>query len=402
MPHATGGTLGRTLALLVVLILGAALVWGIVSRLSQSKQAARAQRQPGPVPVEAAEVRTGLIVDRRVFNGTLRARAAFDVAPKISGRIERLTVDIGDEIARDAVIAELDSDEYDQAVLEAQADLAVAQAEQAQAHSALQIAEREYERLKSLREKGIASESEYDAARSVFEARSAALDVAKAQVQRRQSLLRTAEIRRDYTNIKATWSEGDARRVVGERYAEEGDTVAANQPIVTVLEIDVVLAVVTVTESDYGRMRLGQGAALRVDAYADRTFEAKVVRLSPQFSAQTRQANIELRAENPGRLLKPGMFVRVEVALDRAEGATIVPIQALVKRGGEQGVFVIAETGDKVRWAPVKVGITEGEEVQVVGEGVSGRVVTLGQQLITDGAAVRVSAGDSPPAGVAR
>jgi multidrug efflux pump subunit AcrA (membrane-fusion protein) len=103
---------------------------------------------------------------------------------------------------------------------------------------------------------------------------------------------------------------------------------------------------------------------------------------------------MELEIANPDHLLKPGMFVRAEVVLDRVDDATIVPLGALVTREGKTGVFVLDDAGDRVAWRvawrPVEVGIQHGDRVQVVGEGVAGSVVTLGQQLIDDGSAVTV------------
>ena len=83
---------------------------------------------------------------------------------------------------------------------------------------------------------------------------------------------------------------------------------------------------------------------------------------------------------------------RADVTLGRAEDATIVPYTALVSRGEASGVFVV--DGEQVRWRPVEVGIRDGERVQVIGEGVQGRVVTLGQQLVGDGSRITIPGAD--------
>ena len=95
--------------------------------------------------------------------------------------------------------------------------------------------------------------------------------------------------------------------------------------------------------------------------------------------------------------LKPGMFALVSIVLDRADEAVLVPESALTKRAEETGVFVIA-AGDTVVWRPVEVGIRHQGMVQISGEGLTGSVVTLGQQFLDDGSAVilggKVSAQD--------
>jgi multidrug efflux pump subunit AcrA (membrane-fusion protein) len=98
--------------------------------------------------------------------------------------------------------------------------------------------------------------------------------------------------------------------------------------------------------------------------------------------------------ENPGHRLKPGMFIRATVVLERVPQTTIVPEDALVSREDQAGVFVVNADGKTVRWRPVKVGIQEGGLAQVEGDGLSGLVVTLGQHLIDDGSLVSISKRD--------
>jgi multidrug efflux pump subunit AcrA (membrane-fusion protein) len=84
------------------------------------------------------------------------------------------------------------------------------------------------------------------------------------------------------------------------------------------------------------------------------------------------------------------MFIRATVVLRRVENAIIVPQQALTKRNERDGVFVVTPDGQAVVWREVSVGIREGDRVQVAGEGLSGYVVTLGQQLVDDGSRITI------------
>ncbi|MCG3111392.1 MAG: efflux RND transporter periplasmic adaptor subunit [Candidatus Manganitrophus sp. SB1] len=366
--------------------------WTAFSRMQDGADPKAARRDTPPAPVEVAPIEQGPIVLRRTFSGTLEALAEFVVAPKVSGRVEGLAVDLADTVRRGQVVAELDDDEHLQAVAQARADLAVAKANLAEAESGLDIALRELQRIETLLERGVASESQRDTAKINQLAKQAQLDVAEAQLTRAESSLETANIRLRYTKITADWSGGDDRRVVAERYVDEGQTVSANAPLLLIVELDPLTGVIFVTEKDYARLRVGQTASLMTDAYPGEPFEGRIARIAPVFREATRQARVEMKIENAKRRLKPGMFIRATIVLDRVPETTIVPEQALTTRGDRTGVFVVNEADRTVAWREVTVGIREGGRVQVEGEGLSGRVVTLGQQLVDDGSRVTIPA----------
>ena len=380
----------------IVLLLCGLVGWGIYQRLADTaSEKGRKDKNTGPVPVEVAPIQSGTIERIRTFSGTLQAHAEFVVAPKVSGRVEQLDVDLADVVKRGQVVARLDNDEYVQAIRQAEADLAVAQANLAEAESLLKIAERELQRIDKLRERGVSSESQRDTAKADQLAKQAHVEVTKAQVIRARAELETARIRLGYTQVTAGWRGGSEQRVVAERYVDEGETVTANAPLLRIVELNPIEVVIYVTERDYASLQPGQHANLSTDAYPDATFHGQIVRISPVFRESTRQAQVELRVDNPRFRLKPGMFVRVMVVLERVSEATIVPEQALVKREEQEGVFLVSADGDSAHWHPVRVGIRQGERVQVTGEGLQGRVVTLGQQLLDEGSAIRIATVDT-------
>lgn len=384
--------------LLLTLVLGgAALLLGraIYLRLQQGDARGGSGGERAAAPVEVAPVERGPILRHRTISGTLEATAEFVLAPKVGGRLERLGADLADPVRRGAIVAWLDDDEYVQAVAQASADLAVARANLAEATSALEIARRGLQRVSTLQERGVASESQLDAARADELAKEAAVEVARAQVTRAEAAVETARIRLGYTKMKAEWTGGDEERVVAQRFVDEGDTVAANTPILSIVELDPIKGVVYVAERDYAMLRPGQPAELTTQAYPGVSFEGVIERIAPVFREATRQARVELRVKNPDRRLRPGMFIRATVELGRAEEALIVPFAALTSRGDVTGVFVVDEERRTVAWRPVRVGIRDGDRVQVGGEGVAGRVVTLGHQLLEDGAAITIP-GDAP------
>jgi RND family efflux transporter MFP subunit len=337
-----------------------------------------------PVPVEAAAIKQGQISLRRTFSGEIRSNAEFSVAPRVSGRIGRLTVDMADIVSRGQLVAQLDNDEYVQAVARAEAELEVVEANLAEARSALKTADRELERIETLRRRGVASESNLDAARAQQTEAAARVAVAEAQVTRALASAKTEKIRLGYTRVTADWNGGSEKRVVAERFVDEGDTVSANTPLVSIVELDPIIAVIFVTEKDYTRLKPGMPATLTTQAWPGRVFSGKIARIAPVFGQSTRQARVELLVENTDHSLKPGMFIRASVILRQVDDAVIVPEAAIIIRNDQPGVFVVDQDSEKALWQPVKVGILENGLIQVHGLDPAGMVVTLGQQLIDD------------------
>lgn len=383
----------RWMPLALVLAIVMLLAWLIAQRLLQDDQRITAGRggDERAVPVEVAAVEQGPIELRRTFTGSLDAHAEFVVAPKIDGRIEDITVDLADTVTRGEVVARLDNAEYVQEVAQAEADLAVAKANLAEARSQLTIAERELKRLDKLRDRGVSSESQLDLARADQLAKQAHVEVTRAQVRRAEAALAMARIRLGYTEVTADWAGGSEQRQVAERFLDEGETVSANAALLRIVELNPLTAVFYVTERDYALLEPGQHAELRTDAFSGEVFSGEIVRIAPVFRANTRQARVEVMVDNPGLRLKPGMFARISLVLDRVEHATLVPEQALVTREGHSGVFQVTEDGAGVIWREVDVGIHQDGRVQVSGGDLAGRVVVLGQQLLKDGSAIRVA-----------
>lgn len=375
---------GTTLALLLMTACGQG------DNQQPKTKAARA------APVEVAAITQGPITLWRTFNGTLAARAEFTAAPKIGGRVELLAVNLADPVTRGQMVAALDNGEYVQAVTQAEADLAVANANLVETTSALEIAKRDFARVQTLNRRGVASESQFDATMANLAAKEASLEVTRAHLARAEALLETARIKLGYTRVTADWHGGASQRVVAERYVDEGHTVAANTPLLRIVELDPLTGIIFVTEKDYARLQVGQTAQLTTDAYPGETFAGRLDRISPVFQKETRQARVELAIANPGFRLKPGMFVRATVQLAHVADATIVPEAALTSRDNQTGLFVVNAKQQTVTWQPVQIGIREGNQVQVMGTNPGGLVVAMGQQLLDDGSLITISSAAKP------
>ena len=393
---------------LLVLAIIAMAGWQLYSRIVKTDVQQKTDRAAVAVAVETRPIYKDTIHDIGVFTGSLEAKSRFDVAPKVAGWLKELLVDVGDTVERNQVIALLDDEEFAQEVEQARAELQVAKANAANYASDLDIANREYERSKQLREKQIASASELDVSEASFNASQTRYKVSLAQVAQKEAALKTALVRLSYTKVRAFWKDdnqpriegalpsnrglqvrdANTPRVVGERFVDVGELLSVNQPIVSILENNPLTAVVYVIERDYPKVTIGQQAVVTTDAYPGRTFTGSITRIAPLLKESSRQARLEMEVPNPDHTLKPGMFVRARVEFSRHENATLVPLPALVKRNNKDGVFVADTKNLKAHFVPVTTGIINGEIVEITEPQISGLVITMGNHLLENGSSI--------------
>jgi len=378
----------KTFVIMILVVILGALSWEVYQKIPSADEENSRRRGKTAVPVEIKPVLRTTIRDVGLFTGTLYPRSKFIVAPKIAGRLEKLNVDIGDEVKDKEVVAVLEDSEYVQQVDQARAELEVAKANLEETRSSLTNARRELARVKALRQKKIASESELDSAEALFRAQEAKFKVAQAQIAQKQAALKAAQIRLSYTKICVSCEGADARWVVGEKFVDEGSMLAANSSIVSVLDIGVLTAVVHVIEREYAKVRIGQTASVNTDAYPGKTLTGRIVRLAPQLKETSREARVEIEIENREGLLKPGMFVRVRLEFEKHENATVIPQSALVSREGRQGVFSADVDSMTARFVPLTLGISSGESIEVLSPSLKGPIITLGQHLLEDGSSI--------------
>ena len=382
----------KKLIIAIIILSGISVLgWQIYQKVSDSTKDFKHQRQNVPVAVEVALVKKASIREVGDFTGSLHPLSEFIMAPKIAGRLEKLLVNIGDTVKSGQLVAVLDNDEYYQQVIQAKAELEVARANLEERRSTIENAKREYERTKVLREKKIASESQLDTAESEFITQQAKLKVAIAQISQKEAVLKMAEIRVSYAMIKVPLNNTTGHKVVGERFVDEGALLAPNTPIVSILDIGKLIVAIHVIGRDYPKIQPGQEAVISTDAFPGNTFRGKVIRLAPILKEKSREARVEIEIPNEQKLLKPGMFVRVQIQFNENNNATVVPIAALVKRNGVQGVFVVDLQEQKARFIPVTLGILNGIQAEVLNPVITGAVVTLGHHLLEDGNSVILS-----------
>jgi len=357
------------LILAVALLAGAGFTWQYFSK-PQLPPAGKPGAGPArALPVKAAAVGRGTVTDGVTAVGTLLANESVMIRPEIDGRIEAFHFQEGQLVRKGDRLVSLDDSE-----VEAQLASAVA---------AANLNRSRLKRSEELLKKNFISAQAMDEVRENLN----------------QSTAREAEIKAKLakSTIRAPF-EG----VTGLRQVSPGAYAKAGQDIARLEGIGVLKLDFRVPEAYLRRIRVGQPLAINVDAYPGESFNGSIYAIEPAVDESTRTVLLRARLPNPGVRLKPGMFARVNLDLERRENALLVPEQAIVPRGDGRFVFRIAE--GKAQLVKVEMGARRPGEVEILkGLEAGDMIVVDGQLKLQDGAAVSIlgdkpAANDKPPA----
>lgn len=311
------------------------------------------------MPVKTAPVIRETLNVEVTAVGTLRADETVIIRPEIAGRVATIHFKEGQTVSAGDPLVTLDQDEY-------KAQLAGSTAQ-------VGLDESSYRRLQDLDRKNLTSQQNLDEAR-------AKLDASRAQ----QELNR---VRLDKTVIRAPFAGTVGLRLVSPgAYVKPGDDIA-NLESLGAMKLDF-----RVPETYLARLGVGQTLTARMDAYPDQGFEGTIYAIDPALDPETRTVLLRARLPNKGNKLRPGLFARVSLILERRENALVAPEQAIVPVG--QKTFVYRVIDGKAVMTPVKLGLRRPGQVEIL-EGLSAGdlVVTDGQLKIRDGAPVTVPPG---------
>lgn len=334
--------------------------------------ATRARTQPQRVLT--ARVARGAIAARITASGSIAARRTTGIGPEVAGRILRIHVDIGDQVAADAPLFEIDAEPYRIALEAARAGLALAHAQSVQA-------DQEAERARRLSEQSIVAQQQYDRMRTQAA-------VAHAQVQQAEAKLR--QVRHDLarTIVRAPYAGS-----IVERHVHEGTmaTVRPNTVVVTLQETGALEAVLDIPESLQVPVRPGDAVRLFVEGLAE-PLEGQVRAASDRIDPESRTYRIRVPVNDPSGTLKAGAFVRADVEPSARADALVIDRSAVHLLDGR--AYVVRVTHGIAERVPVRLGVVAAERAEIltgVGEGdrlVIGETATRladGTPVIADG-----------------
>ena len=349
-----------------------------------------------PVPQAPQAVQTQRVgVDTAVSGGALRYSAvvepeaevrlsfripgyvmALKQVPGEGGRMRDIAE--GDRIGKGTVLVRIRAAEYEDRVRQATSQAAAAEA-------LAQKAKLDFERATRLYSTESMTKSDLDAARAQY-------DSTQGQLQAARATTSEAEIAVRDTSVAAPFDVD-----IVEKNVELGSFVGPGSPVLTLAKTDVVKIVIGVPDTAVRSVKLGQVVDVSVDAFANRTFQARVSRIASAADSKTRNLEVELAIPNRNHLLKVGMIGSLQLAVDqvdRQQPALQVPLSAIVQAAdGKYAAFVVAASkeGHMASLRPVEIGRVIGSRISVVSGLTNGdEVITTGANLLKDGQRVEV------------
>jgi RND family efflux transporter MFP subunit len=384
---------------------------------------ASASAQQGPATIVIATVVQREVTATQTFVGTVNPLRRSTVGSAVDGRVIEFLVEAGDRVSQGQPLARLLTETLQIEIAAARAEhefrlqeLAELvngsrpeEIEQAQAHMAgakalMEYALAKYQRAKSLFDQGqavtkdqmelersasVQAEQAYYEAKAAYELMVAGPRQERIARARAYAQVQEEQVRRLEDQLKKHTVLAPFDGYVVAEHTEVGYWIARGEPVADIIEIDQVDVEVMVLESYVSQLRRGSKARVELDALPGREFAGEVTYIVPQadvrsrnFPVRVRLANESLSDGNP--LLKPGMFARVTLPVQRKGEALLVPKDAVVL-GGESPMVYIVELDSKdprlgqARPVPVTLGVPEGELVEVIGE------LKAGQHVVVEG-----------------
>lgn len=282
------------------------------------------------VHYKTADVSQGSLNITVTATGTLEPVNQVEVGSEISGTINAVLVDFNDRVKQGQVLARMNTDQLQAKVDQAEASLKLARAQVKQSEATVIETRNNLNRARKLAETGMCSEQECDSAQAAYDRAVANLESAKAQVVQAQATL-NAEL----TTLAKATIHSPIDGIVLNRDVEPGQTVAASfqTPVMFILAENLTQMElhVDVDEADVGQIAVGQEALFTVDAYAGRSFPARITEV--HFASQTVDGVVTyetvLSVDNSELLLRPGMTATADILVKQVTDALLVPNAAL-------------------------------------------------------------------------
>jgi len=297
--------------------------------IAANKAAAVLQEKP-PINAVILTLSPTTIRDRISLPGSIEPWTRLQLMSKLGGTITKVLVQEGDSVRKGDILAHIESKDY---------EIALARAE-----AAYKLAKSEYERDKSIYDKGVIPTS--------------ALDANKTNMQTAQADYENAKLLYSRTRVTSPM-DGIIRRMD----AKIGLQLSVGDPIAEILEIDRLKGVIGIPESDVPAVKKLDMVEITIQALNNKKIAAKVHFLSPSPGTIARLYNLELEIDNKEGEIFSGMFIRADIVKNVYQNSLAVPFYSVISRNDEQ--FVYIEENGFAQKKYVSLGIMEKWMVQV-------------------------------------
>jgi RND family efflux transporter MFP subunit len=317
-------------------------------------------------------------------SGYVVAQRKASVASKATGRLVYLGVVEGDRVKKDQMIARLEDSDILASLEQAKANLKVNEAD-------LVSAKRALEREKSLFEKGLSTQADYDAADATYRRVLASIDVAKAMVTGQEVALENTRVRAPFDGTVLTKSAD-----VGEMVVPMAASVGSKSAVVTIADMSSLQAEADVSESNIERVTPDQPCEITLDAYPDKRYPGYVAKIVPTADRAKATVLVKVAFKSYDSRVLPEMSAKVlflskptDAASANAKPILTVPSSSVVDRNGRKVVYLVQD--DKASETPVMVGRTMGSLLEITaGLSAGDKVIEKLNAEITNGVKVKV------------
>lgn len=302
------------------------------------------------ISVQVEKVVKRTITQTVAATGKINPEFKVVINPEVTGEIVELPVKEGDIVKKGQLLIRIKGDQYQAQKQRLEANLLAAQATLKMREAELTKVELDYNRVKELHSKGLASDSELEAAKSNYLTTKASLEAAEANVlQSKASLRETLEML--YKTTILSPMDGVVTKLnveVGERVFGAGFSMGTD--IMTVSDLSNIEAVVDVDENDVVLVSIGDTARIQVDAFKDQEFIGLVSEIGNSaktsgLGTQNEVVNFEVKIKliDPKNSLRPGMSCTADIETETIQNVLSVPIQSVTTREGTQSVDNLTE-----------------------------------------------------------
>lgn len=329
-----------------------------------------------PVMIAEAEVRD--LIHEVKATGQLTPKFEATIASQVSGEVTSVAVEEGDAVSEGQILLEIDPELR---ILE----LANAEASTNEAGAQVSEALRDLGRVQNLRKRDATSQALLDDAQTTLELARSRKQAADARLGLARRALADATVRAPFAGL------------VSRRHVSSGEYLAVGVPVFELVALDPIEAEFALAEVDSSRVQLGQKVTLQLAPFPAESFEAEVTMISPIIDPLTRTLRVKALLPNPDGRLRPGLFVRVDVAVSPRPNALVVPEESLMQRVDGTVLYRLV-ANDRVERLVVKPGTLLDGWVEIT-EGLSPGdfIVVRGQEILVDGGLVSLRSADGKP-----
>ncbi len=347
----------KRLNILTFIIAGLAVVFSSCSNMASKEDAATekvAQKEMVRViPLEEKEIPRSIQI-----SSTLEALNVVHLAPSTPGKIDKILVEIGDNVKTGQALVKMDDVQLVQSKIQ------------------MDNLKTDFSRLDTLKKVGSIAKQQYDQMATQYE---------------------VAQKNMDYL-AKNTTITAPFAGVISGKYFEDGELYSGSPvatvgkaAIVSLIQINKLKTLVSISERYFPSIQKGMIAKVKVDVYPDMEFEGKIVRIYPTINPQSRSFEVEINIDNSKNLLRPGMFSRITIDLERVN-AMVLPAMAVLKMQGSNDRYLFIEENGKAKRVDVEMGDRFDDQVEVISSNLKAgdKIVINGQDRLLDGSEIQV------------